>query len=93
MSAPLYCYTAEAWLVFATVMASATAKATTMGMRRIGIATVMATLTVMAMAMAMATAIATAMAAAMVMVMAMVKAMVIEWQQLATVMVMVMPTA
>jgi hypothetical protein len=51
MSAPLYCYTAEAWLVFATVTASATAKATAMGMR-IGIAMAMATLTVMAMATA-----------------------------------------
>jgi hypothetical protein len=60
-------------------MASATAKATAMGMRRIGIATAMAMLTVMAMATAM--------------VMATVKAMMIEWQQLATMMVMVMPTA
>ncbi len=93
MSAPLYFYTAEAWLVFATVMAYATAKATAMGMRRIGIATVMATLTVMAMAMVMATAIAMVMATATVMVMATAKAMVIEWQPLATVMVMVMPTA
>jgi hypothetical protein len=42
MSAPLYCYTTEAWLVFATVTASATAKATAMGMR-MGIDMVMAT--------------------------------------------------
>jgi hypothetical protein len=41
MSAPLYCYTAEALLVFAMVTASATAKATAMGMR-IGIPTAMA---------------------------------------------------
>ncbi len=87
MSAPIYCYTAEAWLVFATVMASSTVKATAMGMRRIEIATATATLTVMAMAMAMATAMATAMARATAIVMAMAKAMVIEWQQLATMMV------
>ncbi len=93
MSAPLYCYTTEAWLVFATVMASATAKATAMGMRRIGIATATAMLTVMAIAMATATAMATVMAMAMATVMATAKAMVIEWQLLATVMVMVMPMA
>jgi hypothetical protein len=73
-------------------MASAT-KATAMGMRRIGIATATAMLTVMAMATAMATAMAMAMATAMATVMARAKAMVIEWQQLATVMVMVIPTA
>jgi hypothetical protein len=93
MSAPLYCYTALAWLVFATVMASATAKATAMGIRRIGIATATATLPVMAMATATATAMATVMAMATATVMATGKAMVIEWQQLATVMLMVMPTA
>jgi hypothetical protein len=43
MSAPLYCYTAEAWLVFATVTASTTAKATAIG-TRIGIATATAML-------------------------------------------------
>ena len=93
MRAPLYCYTAEAWLVFAMVMASVTAKATAMGMRRIGIAMAMATLAVMAMAMATVTAMAMAMATAMVTVMATAKAMVIEWQQLATVKLMVMPMA
>jgi hypothetical protein len=92
MSAPLYCYTAEAWVVFATVMVSATAKATALGMRRIGIATAMATSMVMAMATVKVTAMSTAMATAMATVMATAKAIVIEWQQLATVMVMVMPT-
>ncbi len=51
MSAPLYCYTSEAWLVFATVTASATAMATAMGMR-IGIAKGTGTLKVMATATA-----------------------------------------
>ncbi len=92
MSAPVYCYTAEAWLVFATVMALATAKATAMGMR-IGIATATAALTEMATATVTATAMATVMAMSTVTLMATVKAMVIEWQQLATVMVMVMLTA
>ncbi len=80
MSAPLYCYTAEAWLVFATVMASATVKATAMGTWRIGIAMATATLMVMEMAtaMAMATATAMAMATAMTTVMATAKAVVIE---------------
>ena len=82
MSAPLYCYTAEAWLVFATVTALVTAKATAMGMR-IGNAHATAALTEMATAMATSTA----------RVMVTAKVMVIEWQQLATVMVMVMPTA
>jgi hypothetical protein len=92
MSAPLYCYTAEAWLVFATVTVLATAKATAMGMR-IGIAMATAMLTVMATAIATATAMVTAMAMAMATStateMATAEAMVIEWQQLAMVMVQV----
>ncbi len=91
MSAPLYCYTAEAWLVFAMVKALATAKATAMKMR-IGFATATAALMEIAMVTATATAMATAMATSTATVMAMAKAMVIEWQRLATVMVMVMPT-
>jgi hypothetical protein len=86
MSAHLYCYIAKAWLVFAMVTASATAKATAMGMR-MGIATAMGTATGMATATAMATAMA------MATVMATAKAMAIEWQKLATVMVMAMATA
>ncbi len=76
-------------------MASATVKATAMEMRRIGIAMATAMLTVMAMAMATATvtAMAVAMVTATAMVMVTAKAMVIEWQQLATVMVMGVPTA
>jgi hypothetical protein len=90
MSASLYCYTAETWLVFAMVMALATAKATEMGIRT-GLATAAAMLTLMATAMA--TAMATVMAMSMTMVMVRAKAMVIEWQQLATVIMMVMLTA
>ncbi len=92
MSAPVYCYTAKAWLVFAMVTAPVTAEATAMGMRT-GIATATAALTEMTTAEATATAMAMAMVRSTAMVMATAKAMVIEWQQLATVMVMVMPTA
>ncbi len=77
MSAPVYCYTAEAWLVFATVTASVTVKATAMGMR-IGIAHATGALMEMATAAVAATAMATVMAMSTATVMATATAMVIE---------------